>query len=196
MTADAFGLAGLNVSCFSGKDFAPASVLVSLADAALESNDQAKACENLWEASRKLRGDRDVAIELVASGKVRSLTEMVLRMRNMTKSDFLQSYRYERECLCVREMAVSVLHELCFYREGCVAVASSMTALSEIISLPLTKFQTWMKSDYLNINEIGQLEQVLVDLFGRLLYGLRHTGDSGDTCAEARDSLVSTCIHL
>jgi hypothetical protein len=181
----------------SFSDQRPAPALLSNAIEAVAKKDDELSHEMLWELTLKLRGNREATLELLKSGDVKSLVKLITDMKGMNRQEFL---KYER----IGELAVSALHELCFYREGCIAVAAlesddedAFTALFEIICLPIDKWNNFVKENYMaHPQNAGSLAQALIDTIGRLLYGLRIEADASiapgdDPTAEERDSVLT-----
>jgi ankyrin repeat protein len=93
-------------------------------------------------------------------------------------------------------MAISVLHEICRYRSGCVALAEHSDCLTAVLNIPLESicatfstmvengFHELSQDDFLPLFSPGMIEQGLLDTLGRCLNGL-------DQHVELRASVVS-----
>lgn len=178
----------LRGAVFSAKDFNSAPMLLETAVDSIGGKwggeTLATAMEYLWELALKLREggseDADQFIAVAGISKMLSIInaverrgwDRVVQVSGAVGDDLL------REAYALATLSASVVHELCLHRNGCIALARNDSFIPSICSLPLSLIQDRSSKsasfeDDLSSYDPGTFEQVLVDLLGRCIYGLR-----------------------
>lgn len=158
----------------------------------------------LWELTLQLRSNASHAQELLAKN-TNALDRLlqVISIRNLTQYKIpLEIFQHtfgqfnmggdppvptphqkEQERTIAMAIAdthyvLSVIHELCRYREGCVALAQHPTALTQLLRIPFADlrmaivFNVFLFSHAPTSYHAGMMDQALLDTLGRLINGL------------------------
>jgi len=200
-------MAQRGIVSISGADIFPASALIDFAleifkdtKSWTEEGAQKTFSEHIWELSIKLRSsDNDTLSDSfnpsqLGNGVIHAMIEMMdisikKRLAHFPGIGLTNEFSIPVWCL-------SALHELCFYQLGCQEMSKplNLNLLMKIINLPLVDINKQHRR-YVNMTQFqcnqfcGQLEQVILDLFGRLLFGLRRDCDAN------RRSLVISLLQ-
>ncbi len=169
------------VLSFSAKDILSASKLLDMAMQSLNNIPYDPSSDNpaeyLWELALKLRGTPEHTKEALAHGVISKCEHVIMAKPVGGWNAFLASIGSNHiwPTLNLAQLATSVLHEVCRYRSGCVALAKHGEVLQSISQLPLSQIQaqflheTTVSGMFCNP---GMFEQALVDTVGRCINGL------------------------
>lgn len=141
------------------------------------------------------------------SASLQQTAEVLFRASAHSKAE-----QAERLATSIKDtyFVVSVIHELCRYRSGCVAVAEHKSVVFELLSLPMDDVTTTSSvyAAYLAINapeeekvspleltstyHPGMIEQSILDTMGRLVNGLdQHPTLRNKVCAQITSQIES-----
>lgn len=169
-----FGLMGAK-SCLvvSLKDMQSMSMLVERVHSHIQKGcdvmDETSCTEVLWEIALKLRVDSCECDSALGSGLLDLLADHYVNPEwRLLKEGPL----YPMNAV---EYSLSILFELCKYRQGCHAVADHPTLVKHI-GVAVQIMQSLAARDPTNFTAL-QTKQALVDTFGRALSGLRNDPD-------------------
>ena len=169
------------VASMSAKDMFSASTLLAIAMQSLNNSDPKsdfQTAEYLWELALKLRGTPEHTKEALEHGVISKCEHVIMAKQVGGWNAFLESRgtKHISPVVALAQLATSVLHEVCRYRSGCVALAKHGEALQSISQLPLSQIQAQLLHNGTTVSgsfyNAGVFEQALVDTVGRCVNGL------------------------
>lgn len=157
------------VLCLSAKDIFSARQLLQMIDSSVDPFDSKKLTEYLWELALKLRiqaSDVQQVLQCDCLPKMSKILNAQICGGSWTKACNGPVYGDINEYCFMNVLfnsihSASVLHEICRYRSGCVALAQNEALLTIIVKLPFEQIHKLQAAHNLTYHRsFGELEKL------------------------------------